>query len=429
MAKTSDVILSLNLHRMTKIKTDQLFEERIQILKTTPIFSETGPEVLLEIAKALVEKHANREKVILRKGDIGNAMYIIVKGKVRIHDGNHVLTKLGPGSIFGEYSLIDEETRSASVTAEEPSDLLKLSQEDFFKIIFEKKEIIKGVLKVLVNRIRSMNILEEKLSKSYLKIQKQKDEIELQHQNILKQKELLEEQNYDLLNLNEEKNHLLSVVVHGIKNPLTSSLCLIDLLKNDNKFNNAHHEYTSIIENSMQRIHKMVNEILNVNRIESKTYSLKTETLEVSKIIKEVLSNFNLVVERKKLKINLNLVRCHAKLNEVYMNQIIDNLLSNAFRFSPASKEIDINLTAENKHVRLEIIDEGPGIPVDKLDSVFEIYQRQNATPYEESNTGLGLAIVKKYVCAMKGRVWCENKNGKGASFIVELPSVDQDFN
>jgi len=413
---------------MTKSKKEQILEDRINILKNTHIFSETGADVLNEIANALIEKHARPEKVIIHKGDMGNSMYIIVNGKVRIHDGNHVLTKLGPGSVFGEYSLIDEETRSASVTAEEPSDLLMLSQDDFFKIIFEKKEIIKGVLKVLVNRMRSMNVLEEKLSKSYLKIQKQKDEIELQHQSISKQKELLEEQNYDLLNLNEEKNHLLSVVVHGIKNPLTSSLCLIDLIKEEEKISELQQEYTSIVENSLNRINKMINELLNVNRIESKTYSLKTETIEISGLIKEVLINFNLVTTRKNLQINLNLCRCHAKLNEVYMHQIVDNLLSNAFRFAPISSEIDINLLIKDKIIRLEIIDEGPGVPYEYPNSIFEIYQRQNETQKADANVGLGLAIVKKYVTALKGKVWCENVKNRGAMFIVEFPLMNPDF-
>ena len=413
---------------MTKSKKEQILEDRINILKNTHIFSETGADVLNEIANALIEKHARQEKVIIHKGDMGNSMYIIVNGKVRIHDGNHVLTKLGPGSVFGEYSLIDEETRSASVTAEEPSDLLMLSQDDFFKIIFEKKEIIKGVLKVLVNRMRSMNVLEEKLSKSYLKIQKQKDEIELQHQSISKQKELLEEQNYDLLNLNEEKNHLLSVVVHGIKNPLTSSLCSIDLLKEDGQIGELQLEYASIIENALHRINKMINEVLNINRIESKTYSLKTEPLEISSLIKEVLLNFNMVIIRKKLQINLKLTRCHAKLNEVYMHQIVDNLLSNAFRFAPISSEIDINLLIKDKIIRLEIIDEGPGIPKEDPNSIFEIYQRQNETQKENSNVGLGLAIVKKYVNALKGKVWSENVKNRGAMFIVEFPLMNSDF-
>ncbi len=414
---------------MTKTKKDQILEERIQILKNTHIFSETGADVLFEVANALTEKHARKEKIIIHKGDLGNSMFIIVKGKVRVHDGNHVLTKLGPGSVFGEYSLIDEETRSASVTADEASDLLKLSQEDFFRIISEKKEVMKGVLRVLVKRMRNMNILEEKLSKSYLKIQKQKDEIELQHQSISKQKELLEEQNYDLLNLNEEKNHLLSVVVHGIKNPLTSSLCMVDLLKEQSKNDESQQEYTSIIKNSLDRINKMINEILNINRIESKTFSLKTEPIEISKLIKDVLLNFNMVVVRKSLQLNLNLDICHAKLNEVYTHQIVDNLLSNAFRYSPVSKSIDINLMANGEKIRLEIIDEGPGISKKDPNSVFDIYQRQNEKPNQENaSTGLGLAIVKRYVNAMKGNVWCENTKDKGAKFIVELPQMHPNF-
>ena len=79
---------------MTKSKKAQILEERIRILKNTHIFSETGADVLFEVANALTEKHARKEKVILHKGDLGNSMYIIVKGKVRVHDGNHVLTKL-----------------------------------------------------------------------------------------------------------------------------------------------------------------------------------------------------------------------------------------------------------------------------------------------------------------------------------------------
>lgn len=411
---------------MTKTKKELFIEERVKILQTTHIFSDTDVEVLRDIAKALKEKHARNEQVILKKGDIGNAMFIIVKGRVRIHDGNHVLSKLGPGSIFGEYSLIDEETRSASVTAEESCDLLKLSQEDFFNIIFEKKQIIKGVLRVLINRMRSMNELEEKLSKSYKKIRKQKEEIELQHKNISEQKNLLEEQNYDLLSLNEEKNHLISVLVHGMKNPLTSSMCMIELLKSDeDQLNSDQKEIAGIIDNSLHRMNSMINQILNVNRIESKTFSLKLETIELSKLIKNVLDNFKIVISRKKLNIKLNLNESYAKLNEVYTYQIIDNLLSNSIRLSSESKRIKIDLQQANDKVRIEIRDEGPGISSKQIDTIFDQYQRQTKLPTIETSNGLGLAIVKKYVTAMKGKVWCESELGKGAKFIIEFKAMN----
>ena len=135
-----------------------------------------------------------------------------------------------------------------------------------------------------------------------------------------------------------------------------------------------------------------------------------------------------MVIDRKKLQVNLNLCRCQSKVNEVYMHQIVDNLLSNAFRFSPISSTIDINLFAVKDVLCLEIIDEGKGIEYDDPNSVFEIYQRQSDIPNAETKDGLGLAIVKKYVTAMKGNVWCENAENKGAKFTVELPKINSNF-
>lgn len=410
---------------MTKSKKPEILESRVNILKSTNIFTESGEEVLYQIAETLSEKNVKKEKVILKKGDVGKAMFILVKGKVRVHDGNHVLSRLSEGSVFGEYSLIDEETRSASVTAEEDSVLLKLSQENFYKLVAKNQDILKGVLKVLIGRMRDMNTLEEKLAKSYIKIQAQKKEIEDQHINILEQKELLEEQNYDLLSLNEEKNHFISVLVHGMKNPLTSCLCLADLLKTEiNDPDHPHHQHTEVILSSLERINKMINEVLNVNKIESKTIQLQLEKLELGKIIKNVISHFKFPIEQKHLNIRLKLEKTTSKLNSVYTYQIIDNLLSNAIKFSSTDKNIDINLTHKGENVLIQISDEGPGIPKEKFDNLFNQYERQTDWKNENPNQGLGLAIVKKYVDAMKGKVWCESEEGKGSSFFVEFNRI-----
>ena len=208
-----------------------IMEERISALQKVNIFSETSDEVLMEIATVVSEEKFKRGQNIFKKGDIGDAMYIINQGTVRVHDGNHVLSRLIPGQVFGEFALFDNETRSASVTAEESTSLFKLEQEDFYQVMAGKAEVTKGVLIKVIRRIREMNELEGKLAKSYLKIQKQKNEIEEIHQNILAQKAELENTNEQLLRLNEEKNQLISVVSHGLRNPLTSSLCVIDLLE------------------------------------------------------------------------------------------------------------------------------------------------------------------------------------------------------
>lgn len=205
-------------------------KEKYEFLRKLPIFSDSEPEVLMELASSLTEKEVMKGSMIIRKGDEADAAFIIATGRVRVHDGNHVLARLEAGQVFGEYALIDQRTRSASVTADETCVLLRLSYSDFYSNAVGNPGILRGVLRQLINRMRDMNELEEKLSKSYLKIQRQKELIEKQNESISQQKALLEQQNFDLTKLNEEKNHVMSTVIHQIKNPLTSSLCMAEML-------------------------------------------------------------------------------------------------------------------------------------------------------------------------------------------------------
>lgn len=397
--------------------------ERIEFLKNTEIFSGSGQTELEEISKALKIEKFNAGESIIRKGDSGTSMYILVKGRVKIHDGGHILTRLEPGKTFGEYSLFDEETRSASVTADMDSLLFKLEQDDFLNLVSKNIEITKGVLRMLIRQMRERNILEEKLAKSYIRIQKQKGEIEQQHESILKQKQLLEEQNFDLISLNEEKNKLISIVVHGLKNPLTSSMCLVDMLNaQKHLLQDNQAEYADIIHNSLHRMNNMINQILNIHTIDSKKFKLKQEKLNLSLIIKEVVKNFHLLIKQKNLELSLKLANIDAQLNKVYTVQIVDNLLSNAIKFSPDNSVINISLAKTDGKIRIEVKDEGPGIAKEDQLKIFHQYSRQSSKQYApEPPTGLGLAIVKKYTTAMNGKVWCESKKGKGATFIVEF--------
>jgi signal transduction histidine kinase len=411
---------------MAKHKKKLIINDRIKILSQTKIFEKSDNLILFDIANVLKEKHVKKEKIVLKKGDTGNAMYIIVKGSVRVHDGNHVLSRLTQGSVFGEYSLIDEETRSASVTAEEDSILLKLSQEDFYVLVSKNQEILNNVLKVLIGRMRDMNALEEKLAKSYIKIQNQKQEIEEQHHNILEQKQLLEEQNYDLLSLNEEKNQLMTVMVHNMKDPLTSSLCMIDILKSEiTDTEHPYYAHTQVIYSSLERMNKMINEVLNLNKIESKFFQLQVEKLYLNKIVKNVISHFKFSIEQKQLKINLFLEESYSRLNSVYTYQIFDNLISNAIKFSPINSTITISLINKSSKIIFKITDEGPGIHKNLVENLFNLYERQSDWKKENPNEGLGLSIVKKYVEAMKGTVWFESELGKGCTFYVEFNRLD----
>lgn len=400
-------------------------KEKFEFLRKLPIFAGAEFEILMEMALSLTEKEVLKGSTIIRKGEEGDAVFIIADGKVRVHDGNHVLARLVAGQVFGEYALIDQRTRSASVTAEENSLLLRLDYRDFYRNAATNPSILRGVLQQLIHRMRDMNELEEKLSKSYLKIQRQKELIEKQSESISLQKVMLEQQNYDLTKLNEEKNQLISTVIHQIKNPLTSSLCMAEMLDaREGYVDNTEREGLSIIRNSIRRINNLINEILDISTIDSKVYELKMEPLNIRAIIEELIENYRYFIEQKGIKLEAEVNNISAKLNRVYVTQIFDNLLSNAVKFTPEGKSIHIHLAEYEENILFTIQDEGPGIMQEQIHKIFDQYNRQTTMiDQEHGQEGLGLAIVNKYTTAMKGKVSCESTIGKGTKFIVILPA------
>ncbi len=131
--------------------------EKISLLKKTDIFRNVGETDLNEIASILEQVSLKMGDTIFTKGETGNCMYIIKKGNVRIHDGNYTLALLGENEVFGELSLLDAETRSATATCDSDCFLLKLDQHPFYKILSQDQEVLKGILKMLCRRIRALD--------------------------------------------------------------------------------------------------------------------------------------------------------------------------------------------------------------------------------------------------------------------------------
>ena len=134
-----------------------LLIEKVLVLKSSEIFQNTPENDLIELGAILQEIYLEEGKLIFSKGEIGHCMYFIYRGSIKIHDGEHVLAVLGESEIVGELSILDSETRSASATTAEESILLKLEQEPFYEIIINNADMLKGILKTLCKRLRSIN--------------------------------------------------------------------------------------------------------------------------------------------------------------------------------------------------------------------------------------------------------------------------------
>jgi CRP/FNR family cyclic AMP-dependent transcriptional regulator len=129
--------------------------EKVIALKTTGVFAEMPDRILAEVAGLCEEVQIKEGEAVFQKGEMGKSLYVIAAGRVRVHDGNQTLEHLTEGQVFGEMALLDPEPRSASITATEDSQLLRLDQEPFYELLEDQSELARGMIKVLTRRLRA----------------------------------------------------------------------------------------------------------------------------------------------------------------------------------------------------------------------------------------------------------------------------------
>jgi len=233
--------------------------------------------------------------------------------------------------------------------------------------------------------------------------------------------EQIEAQILELNALNIEKNEMIEIVAHDLKNPLTSAMSISGLLSSE-KIKEDQKEYLSLLKKSLNKMNNLVAKILEIKVLESSSFKTNYTDVDLKQVTEQVISALKIQSDNKKIQIVTDLDEVVASLDRSLTVQIIDNLISNAIKFSNPDAQVHVTLKDESQAIRFEVDDEGPGIMEEEMPRLFQKYQRLQAQPTNgESSTGLGLSIVKKYVEAMKGKVWCESEFGKGSKFIVEF--------
>jgi len=236
----------------------------------------------------------------------------------------------------------------------------------------------------------------------------------------------IEQQNLELSSLNAEKNELIGIVVHDLKNPLTSAISVADLFLQE-KITEDQGEYLSLIRRSLKRMNGLVAKILEIKVLESSSLQINSSVLNLKEVVQQEIYSLKIQSDKKGIEIREELDDSRINLDRALLIQILDNLLSNAIKFSNPGTIITVRLKSDESTVRLEVSDQGPGISNEDKTKLFEKFQPLAARPTGgEISTGLGLSIVKKYVDAMEGRVWCESVLGEGSTFLVEFKRADR---
>lgn len=239
------------------------------------------------------------------------------------------------------------------------------------------------------------------------------------------QNELIRRQNERLAELNHEKNALISIVSHDLGTPFATIQMWGEILKSDEtKLDPEQQKAIQRILQAGANGEQLIRRILDVERDLIGNYSLQLESFDWSVTLKEQLESFRAAALQKNIVLTADLPQKGLPLlSDVHLVQrITENLISNAIKYTPPGKSVRVKLGEEGEWARLDVVDEGVGIPEDEMAQLFTKYSKISSKPTAgESSTGLGLSIVKRILDEINGRISCSSREGEGSVFTVWL--------
>ncbi len=237
------------------------------------------------------------------------------------------------------------------------------------------------------------------------------------------QAEDLQIANHELQILDEQKNTFLGVVAHDLKGPLHGIVLAAEAFERDPK--EAIRARGQAIRKEGTDMCALIDRFLNVAAMESGELTARFEQVDVVSFVKAVVTARSARAEEKGIEVTLQAPTgpLHMLGDGMYLREILDNLLTNALKFSPRESRVDLRVEAGETWIRISVEDQGPGLSELDMRKVFGRFTRLSARPTGgESSSGLGLFIAKRMVDDLGGRIWVESERGKGAAFRVEFP-------
>jgi PAS domain S-box-containing protein len=225
--------------------------------------------------------------------------------------------------------------------------------------------------------------------------------------------------------LDRLKDEFISTVSHELRTPLTSIRGALGLLSSGTlgQVNDRTANLLRIALSNSDRLVRLINDILDLERIQSGREPLAFGSVQLADIIRQAIDGMAPVAEAAEVQLIHDTVQVEIAADPDRLLQVLTNLLSNAVKFSPPSSIISVTLRPGVTGVTLSVVDRGRGIPADKLDTVFGRFQQVDASDArQKGGSGLGLAICRTIVLQHSGRIWAERNPDCGSTFRVFLP-------
>jgi signal transduction histidine kinase len=229
-----------------------------------------------------------------------------------------------------------------------------------------------------------------------------------------------------LKELDRLKSDFVHTVSHDLRSPLTALLGYTELIQRTGPLSENQQEFLHRIQGSVQHITSLINDLLDLGRLEA-GFDTRREAVQLANVLKYTMEMFEPHLKKKEINLDLNVApNLHSlRANPIRIRQMLDNLIGNAIKYTPAGGNIRVSVSMEERQIILEVTDSGPGIPPAEQNHIFEKFFRASNAPEDVGGSGVGLAIVKSIVDSHQGRIWVESTLGKGSSFFVVLPAQE----
>jgi signal transduction histidine kinase len=291
-----------------------------------------------------------------------------------------------------------------------------------------RQKLINILLGVVILSLSGLAIVSWQISKRRRQINEQlalqNQQINKHQQEIDAQNDILSKRNQLLSDTNHEKDTLMSIVAHDLKSPLNQIKGLATLIELDGKLTDQQHGYLKMVKDATQSGSNLITDLLDVHAMEENTKPPANLNFDLATLLKDRVDFFQAIAVAKGIKLESDLPASAPFVSDTaYINRIVENLLSNALKFSRVGTAVLVTGKTSNDKAYIVVKDQGPGFTQADRTSLFKKFRKLSARPTaSESSNGLGLAIVKTLVDRLGGTIELNTEVGKGSEFTVILP-------
>ena len=392
------------------------------------LFDKMDKKIVLQILSSAERNYYKAGDVLIEKGTISRALFIVEKGTVGIYNEDVLLVKLGELSILGE-SFVANAMATATITAATDLTTVEIKTDDFYQLAQKYPQLIFNLFSINHQRLRNSN--EQALTEAHHREEKLAQLVKERTAELIVALEYLKKSNTELeqtrdslIETQKFRQQFLANMSHEIRTPMNAIVGLTNLLLKGN-LNEQQDKYLNVIKKSGANLLVIINDILDLAKIESGKMELESAPFTLKASISGIQTILNLKAEEKGIRMIENISEDVPEWvlgDETRITQVIMNLAGNAIKFTTkGSVTIDVSLESKEGNkckVKFSIKDTGIGIPEDKIDKIFESFGQASVdTTRKFGGTGLGLTISKQLVEMHGGELIVKSEVGKGSDF------------